>query len=581
MTRLNTIRTAFAEYAWRLGLLGVISLVTVAMEVAALGLLIAAVAAVSNAEGVYTGVIPIVETSIAWSADTLLWICLIIIILRTVAQVFGAYLSTRTATEFEARQRRGLLTAFLHASWDCQSRERSGQMQVLMTNNVEAASKALTNLSIGLSSVVSFAILTASAFAIDWRCAFGVLVVAALLFFTIRPISGKSHYFARRKLDSRQKFVYYLSQGMAQTKELRVFGVADTFGERVSHLIGKFRRFRSAQLFLSAIVPVIYQNASVLIVLGGLSIVYVSDATQIDSLSFVVLLLLRAMTYGQNLQVYHHAISEGLPYLEELLAAEQEYGRNILSTAGKPIERVDSLVMEQVRFAYHPAETVLNDVSFSVEHGEMIGIVGPSGSGKTTLMQLLLRLREPQQGRFLINGEPSDAVAFSSWFQRAAFVPQESVMFNESIRDCIRFYRPDIDDERIYQAARQAGVYDDIAAFVEGFDTLAGERGGNLSGGQRQRVCIARALAGRPDVIIFDEPTSALDVHSETRVLETLAALKGRVTVFIIAHRLSTLNICDKVMVLRHGRIQAFDAPGALAEHDPYYVEALRLAQVH
>jgi ABC-type multidrug transport system fused ATPase/permease subunit len=578
---LRTLQGTLRGYVRKLATLSVASIVTAFSEVCVLAVLLAAIESIAGGGKPYVLANPLDGMAVDVATPHLLLACLCLTLARTTAQVTLAYAMARLATGFEADQRRRLLASFLQASWDCQSRERSGYLIVLMTRNIEAASRAISNLGMATSSGVSFTVLVGSAFYFDWRCAVAVLTVSGTIFLAMRPLSEWARVHARRKVEVHSAFVNLIGQGTGLAKEFRTFGIADYFSRVVGQLIGNIRRFRSGQIFLTNLIPTVHQNISVLIVLGGLTTVYLLNYGNLGSLSLVVLLLLRAMTYGQHLQIFHHAITEGTAYIEELQVAEAEYRRNALREGGAEIQQIDSLAMEQVSFQYEADDAVLQDVSFRIERGEMIGIIGPSGSGKTTLMQLLLRLREPQQGRYLVNGRLVDDFSFGSWFEHVAFVPQEAMMLNESLAECIRFHRDEIDDSRVRTAARQAGIYDEIVAFPQGFDTLAGERGSSLSGGQRQRICIARALAGNPDVIVFDEPTSALDVHSEAVILDTLVKLKGRITTFIIAHRLSTLNMCDRVMVLRNGIVQSFDAPKALAEHDAYYNEALRLAQVH
>jgi ATP-binding cassette, subfamily B, bacterial len=230
-----------------------------------------------------------------------------------------------------------------------------------------------------------------------------------------------------------------------------------------------------------------------------------------------------------------------------------------------------------VWFAYEPGRPVLFDVSFGAQRGEVIGIVGPSGAGKSTLVQLLLRLREPTSGRVMADGRNLQRLSLNGWYQRVTFVPQEPRLFSGSVASNIRFFR-DVDPEDIVRAAKLANMHDEIRAWPRGYATPVGERGGELSLGQRQRLCIARSLVGEPDVVVLDEPTSSLDPRSESLVREALSALAPRVTLFIIAHRLSTLDTCDRIMVLQAGRLQGFDEPRQLEHSSPFYREALRLS---
>jgi ABC-type multidrug transport system fused ATPase/permease subunit len=231
-----------------------------------------------------------------------------------------------------------------------------------------------------------------------------------------------------------------------------------------------------------------------------------------------------------------------------------------------------------VSFEYEPGVPVLRDLSFEVRPGEIVGIVGPSGSGKSTLVQLLLRLREPTAGTFLADGRDARRLSLVDWYQHVTFVPQDPHLFAGTVADNIRFFRPSIDDAAIERSAKLAHVHDDIQAWPTGYATYVGERGGQLSGGQRQRLCIARALVEEPEVMVLDEPTSALDVRSESLIRETIADLRPDTTVFIIAHRLSTLAICDRIMVILNGVMEGFDEPSKLESSNPFYREALRLS---
>jgi ABC-type multidrug transport system fused ATPase/permease subunit len=241
------------------------------------------------------------------------------------------------------------------------------------------------------------------------------------------------------------------------------------------------------------------------------------------------------------------------------------------------VGRVGVVTFDDVGFAYQPGRPVLHDLSFEAQRGEVIGIVGPSGAGKSTLVQLLLRLRAPTSGRVLADGRDLRSLALSGWYQRVSFVPQEPRLYSGSVGENIRFFR-DVTAVDIVRAAKLANIHDEIRSWPDGYATSVGERGGELSLGQRQRLCIARSLVGYPDVIVLDEPTSSLDPRSEALVREALATLAPNVTLFIIAHRLSTLDTCDRIMVLQAGRLQGFDEPHHLEDSSPFYREALRLS---
>lgn len=187
--------------------------------------------------------------------------------------------------------------------------------------------------------------------------------------------------------------------------------------------------------------------------------------------------------------------------------------------------------------------------------GEVVGLVGRSGSGKSTITKLIQRLYVPESGRVLVDGVDL-AMVDTAWLRRQiGVVLQENFLFNKSIRENIALVDPSISMERVIAAAKMSGAHEFIVELSEGYDTLVGEQGSNLSGGQRQRLAIARALINNPRILIFDEATSALDYESERLVQDNMARICQGRTVFIIAHRLSTVRTCDRIIVMDKGRI--------------------------
>ena len=223
--------------------------------------------------------------------------------------------------------------------------------------------------------------------------------------------------------------------------------------------------------------------------------------------------------------------------------------------AALPAIRGD-VTFDHVVFRYRiDGPEVLHDVSFSVSAGQVIGIVGPSGSGKSTVAKLIQRLYIPERGRVLVDGVDL-AMVDTSWLRRqVGSVLQENVLFNQSIRDNIALPDPAMPIERVVEAAKLAGAHDFILELPEGYDTIVGERGASLSGGQRQRIAIARALVTNPRILIFDEATSALDYESERIIQDNMQRIAQGRTVFVIAHRLSTVRRSNRIITIDRGRL--------------------------
>jgi subfamily B ATP-binding cassette protein HlyB/CyaB len=234
---------------------------------------------------------------------------------------------------------------------------------------------------------------------------------------------------------------------------------------------------------------------------------------------------------------------------------------------------------DHVKFRYRiDGQEVLKDIDLEIESGQSVGIVGSSGSGKSTLAKLVQRLYVPEGGRVLVDGIDL-AMVQASWLRRQiGVVLQENVLFNRTVRDNIALADPGMPLEQVIVAAKLAGAHDFILQLPEGYDTVIGERGGTLSRGQRQRIAIARALVTNPRILIFDEATSALDLESEQAIQRNMRLISQGRTVLIIAHRLSTVRHCDRIITLEQGRVVE-DGPHAELLHNDGRYAALHRVQ--
>lgn len=237
---------------------------------------------------------------------------------------------------------------------------------------------------------------------------------------------------------------------------------------------------------------------------------------------------------------------------------------------------------EHVSFSYDPRQPVLANVSFEAKPGELVAIVGPTGAGKTTVMNLLHRFYDPTEGHITIDGQDLRQVTMDSWYRQIALVPQETILFGGTILDNIRYGNREATEEEVAAASRAAHAHDFIMSFPDQYQTIVGEKGINVSGGQRQRIAIARAIVKNPRILLLDEATSALDSESERLVQEALEQLmKGRTT-FVIAHRLTTIQRADRILVLNKGRLVETGTHAELMDRKGLYqyLYTLRLTEL-
>lgn len=508
---------------------------------------------------------------------TLVWATIALAIVRLALQWPMSVLPARIAADVQLGLRSRLFRSFTTASWEVQSRDREGTLQETMTNQANQATGGALQATSLLSTAIIAIILMITAVVLSPLAAGIVFVVGAGMFFLMRPLRELGNRRARELSSAQVRYAGAVAEANRLAEESHVFGVMDAQHARIIAFARRSRDlFYRTQMLLKA-VPNAYQSMIFLMLVLGLAVLYELGTHHQGRLLAIVLLLVRASQQGQTLQAAYQGLQQSLPFIDRLSAAERRYAESAPVSGEREVSEVRALAFEDVGFSYIPGRQVLSEVSFSVGAGEAIGIVGPSGAGKSTLVQILLQLRHPQEGLYLLNGSDVREFSRTDWHRLVAYVPQEPRLLHASVADNIRFFR-DIDEDSVRRAAELARIHEDIEGFSRGYETIVGPRADAVSGGQQQRICLARALAARPQVLVLDEPTSALDPHSETLIQGSLLALKNELTLFTIAHRMSTLDMCDRVMVIVDGRLTAFDTKAALQEHNHYYRTASLIA---
>jgi len=246
----------------------------------------------------------------------------------------------------------------------------------------------------------------------------------------------------------------------------------------------------------------------------------------------------------------------------------------------RPLARPRSpLVLSHVTFGYEPGRDILRDLSLTIRPGERVALAGGSGAGKSTLLNLLARFHDPTHGTIAWGGQLLPEILQSSWRPRLALVLQDTFLFHESIRDNLRYGRPEPSEAEIVTAARRANAHDFIAQLPQGYDSLVGERGVKLSGGQRQRIGVARAFLANPEVLLLDEPTSAVEPESEAIIQESLIELMEGRTVVLTSHRPSLLARADRVIILEQGSIAEEGPPAQLLARGGRFADLYRAWQ--
>lgn len=535
--------------------------------------------AFSLAEGTENVDLGIGPISIGWQVNVAIGVALVLVVLRGLMQVWNGWQATNLVAGYQADARKEFADAFLHSSLLEQTSQRGGELQELLTSFVGRGASVVDNFSKGVTAVCSLVALLGTAIAVSPVAALGLIVTVGLLGLTLLPLRRIIGGSSRRAADADMAFANSISEFGSLGREMQVFGVEDRIEQELAGLIDENADASQRLQFQAFLFTPLYASVLLGMIVLGLASVRALGIADLAVLGAVILVMIRSLAYAQLAQAVYTSLHANAPYLSDLQGRLDALQHQAVGRSGRVLEDITPITAENVSFEYVAGIPALTDVSFALNRGEIIGILGPSGSGKSTLVQLLLRLRQPTSG--VVRAADSDILDLdlSAWRRQTAFVPQDSKLIHGTVAENIRFFRNGFSDGDLIRAARLAQIADDIESWPGGFAYHVGDAGNVLSGGQRQRLCIARAVLSRPSLLVMDEPTSALDVQSEVRFRNAVDLLRGQTTVVIVAHRLSTLEICDKIMVIHSGRLRAFGPPQELRVSDEFYKEALILSE--
>lgn len=442
------------------------------------------------------------------------------------------------------------------------TRTKSGQILSRVINDTFEARLILSQ--IVTQSFQAFAMTIASIgflVALSWRLTLMSLVIVPILLAVFQPLLRKLRKGNRRRGVQHGEMTSVLQETMGGIRLVKSFG-AEQFEEgrftEASNLYARSTVRLSRLSFLAQpITEVVGTLVAVCLLMIGAQEVLVNKQMSGSDLITFLIYVLRLLSPLKQLTSVPASAQASLAAAERLFEVLDTPSEEQVDTGTRTLNGFGSNVtFEHVGFAYDETRAVLQDVSLRAGRGEIVALVGASGAGKTTLVDLIPRFYEATHGRILVDGVDTREVTLPSLRSLIGIVSQDTVLFHDTVRSNIAYGAAGkYTDAQIEAAARAANAHGFIAALPEGYDTILGERGQRLSGGQRQRIAIARALLSDPPILILDEATSALDTESERLVQAAVDRLLQGRTVFVIAHRLSTVQHASQILVLDHGRV--------------------------
>ena len=491
---------------------------------------------------------------------TVMAIVLIAFVIRSILFFVVCYWGHTFGIRVEADIRRDLFAHMQELGFDFYDKNRTGQLMSRLTTDLfeltELAHHGPEDLFI---SIVTIAGALAVMFTIQWRMALVVSVILPVFVLTVmhrRRSMGRASRAAKQKTGAINAEIESGLSGVRTTKafgnehqqQRRFDGANEVFKTAKREFHKQMGLFNASMEFFLCILNV------AVIAYGGLLIMQ-ERMTYIDLITFS-LYISTFISPIRKLANFAEMFSNGFAGLQrfiELMATEPTI-QDAPDAAGLPHPRGE-VGIHHVRFAYPDSPEVLHDIDLTVAPGETVALVGPSGGGKSTLCQLVPRFYDVSSGSITLDGLDVRRIRQRDLRRSIGIVQQDVFLFADTIRENIRYGRPDATDAEVEQAARKAELLEDIQAMPDGFDTYVGERGTLLSGGQKQRVAIARVFLKNPPILILDEATSALDSVTEARIQRAFDQLSIGRTTLIIAHRLSTIRQASRIFVVQDGRI--------------------------
>ena len=434
-----------------------------------------------------------------------------------------------------------------------------------------------------ISNILRFAGGVVLLFYLEWRLAMGVLVIVPGLVLCIRYFSRKIHVLSHQDMEQQANVTSHLQESLSSVSLIKAFSTEARSVKRLTSQLKEAFHISLEQTTVSSVANLVINSmpgmAKVAVLALGAYWVIQGHWSLGSLLAFIAYL---AYVFGPaqflasaNLQLQNaRAALERVSALYDIIPEES-------MVDGKTVERLTGEIeFKNVSFAYDAREPVLNDISFRIQPGERVAIVGPSGVGKTTLLSLILRFYRPNAGEIYFDGQPARDYELGSLRQRIGYVAQSTLLLSGSIMENLRYGNPEAREEEVSRAAKVAGIHDFIASLPEGYETEIGEDGVKLSEGQKQRLALARAIVKDPDILVLDEPTSALDSQTEKTIFLSLPSVIENKTLFVVAHRLSTIMNADRIFLLDQNRLIAIGTHESLLETNDYYRSIVSHQQV-
>lgn len=570
-----------------------------ALEVVGIGLVVPVVAAAVLPDSVLSHAV--FRRLYVWSgagspeafALVLLWAFLALIVVKNVYLGLVAHLQFRFVYAKYADVSRRLFRGYLMAPYALHLERHSADVTRILVTEVNGlfTGVLLPLLFVGAEAMVMLLLICVLVLAIPQASLAVLLFGMAIVVAVYLGLRSKLARYGTERAERSGKRIQAIGDALGGLKEVKVLGREPYFIDSFMHSNQRYLDASARFAVLNVLPRLLIETLSVLLLVGAILALLTAGVDVKSAAPSVVLLCLvalrlmpaatRILAAGASIRFYLptlEPVHNDLTILESL--SDSEASASAAGSAPMALRR--QISVDKVTFSYpHAPQAALDGVTLEIRSGEVSALVGPSGAGKSTLADLILAVYQPQSGRILVDGEDIRAKA-AGWRRCVGYVPQAVHLLDNSVRRNVALGLPDgeIDDKRVWSALQAAQIDSLVRSLPGGLDERIGEHGVKLSGGQRQRLGIARALYGDPQVLILDEATSALDAQTERAIADTLLDMRRARTVIVIAHRLDTIQRCDRLFFLAEGRLRASGTYQELIAGNPRFAELVGAARL-
>jgi len=512
--------------------------------------------------------------------ETIIYVALVVfasVLIKVCFVYLREYMMNSAAQKVLLYLRNEIFTKILRLPMNFFDRERTGNLMSRITNDVNNVEIALNSGILTTQNFIYSVIFTIALFATSWKLTLLTIILFPILGAVLKYFGDRIRNVSKKLSINIADISSFLQENISSIKVIKSFGREDfrekQFYEKTRTNYSFSMKNVRAVALLKPINEVL-SNLSMIIVIFFCAHEFVTGHMKIDTITTFIILV--TMLYkplkelGNQTTIFQKALASAMRIFEILDLENEDNPEKPIKIELNNIK--GTIEFRNVNFKYDTStDYILKDINFKVEQGRTVALVGASGSGKTTIVNLIPRFYVVKEGEILIDGINVNNFDKNDLRRLVGLVPQETVLFAETIKENIRLGKLDATDEEIFEAAKFANAYDFIMDLPDKFDTYVGERGMQLSGGQRQRIAIARAILSNPKILLLDEATSALDNESELIVQDALDRLMKTRTSLVVAHRLSTIQNADLIIVLDKGEIVETGKHEELLKKEGFY----------